>query len=80
MNVKAVTKPTEAKTTDAVDVVVQIADLVLAVKGAEKATSIEAIFRTTSRAAGLLPFKDRAERVTTGNSAAIQIARRTNLL
>jgi hypothetical protein len=34
----------------------------------------------STRAAGLLQFKDREEKIATENAAAVQIARRSNLI
>jgi hypothetical protein len=80
MSVKSTTKP-EPKTDapDAVEVVIQIADLVLAHRGTEKAT-LGTISRTTARAAGLLLFKNKEEKIAAENAAAVQIARRSNLI
>jgi hypothetical protein len=79
MSVKAAKTEAKTEAPAAVDVVIQIADLVLAHRGAEKAT-LAAIARSTARAAGLLAFKDREERTTAENSAAVEIARRANLI
>jgi hypothetical protein len=80
MSVKPVTKP-EAKpeAANAADVVVQIADIVLAHRGDQKPT-LTAISRTTTRAAGLLHFDTREEKIACENQAAVQIARRSNLI
>jgi hypothetical protein len=76
---KSTTKPEpRIDAPDAVEVVVQIADLVLAHRGTEKAMGT--ISRTTTRAAGLLPFKNREEKIAVENAAAVQIARRSNLI
>jgi hypothetical protein len=79
MSVKSAAK-TEPKTEapNAVEVVIQIADIVLAHRG-QKAT-LSAIARTTQRAAGLVAFADRDERTAAENAAAVEIARRSNLI
>jgi hypothetical protein len=66
MSAKSTTTKPETAKTDAVDLVVQIADIVLAQRGEAKLT-LTTIARTTSRAAGLLHFEE--------NAAAVQIAR-----
>jgi hypothetical protein len=59
--------------------VVQIADIVLAQRGAEKAT-LASIAKTTARAAGLLHFKTKEEKTAAENAAAVEIAKRVNLI
>jgi hypothetical protein len=77
---KSTTKPEpRIDAPEAVEVVVQIADLVLAHRGGAKPT-LAAISRTTTRAASLLPFKNREEKTAAENAAAVQIARRSNLI
>jgi hypothetical protein len=48
--------------------------------GGELKPTLAAISRTTGRAAGLLQFKDREEKIAAENAAAVQIARRSGLI
>ena len=81
MSVKSITK-NEAKidAPNAADVIVAIADIVLAHRGANETATLTAISRITSRAAGLLAFKTREEKIAAENAAAVQIARRSGLI
>jgi hypothetical protein len=80
------TKPTEPTTVEpsvpngTVEIVVQIADLVLSQRGAAEKMTLTAISRTTSRAAGLLHFESKEAKIAAENQAAVQIARRSNLI
>jgi hypothetical protein len=78
MSVKSI--KTEPKADAAVDVVVQIADIVLAHRGSGEKATLTTISRTAQRAAGLLAFKDRDTRIAAENAAAVEIARRSNLI
>jgi hypothetical protein len=81
MSVKSTTKPAvKTDAHNAVEVVVQIADLVLTHLGADEKPTLTAISRTTARAAGLLLFKNKEEKIAAENAAAVQIARRSNLI
>jgi hypothetical protein len=78
MTAKSTTKP-EPSTAEAADIVVQIADIVLSQRK-DARPSLSAISRATERAAGLLSFKKREDRIVAANSAAIAIAKRANLV
>ena len=79
MSMKNTTAKPQAEATDAIQVVVQIADIVIAHRMAEKAT-LAAVARVASRSAGLLAFKSKAERTAAENAAAVQIAKRLSLI
>jgi hypothetical protein len=81
MSAKSTTK-TEPKieAPEAVEIVVQISDLVLQERGSKDVPTLTAIARTTSRAAGLLHFETREEKIAAENAAAMTIAKRSNLI
>jgi hypothetical protein len=86
---KATTKTTEPTTVEPsgpngppadVEIVVAISDLVLKQRKATEGPTLTAISRTTSRAAGLLHFESKEAKIAAENAAAVQIARRSNLI
>jgi hypothetical protein len=80
MSVKSIKQEPKTDAPNAVDVIVQISDIVLAHRGAAESTTLTAISRTTARAAGLLVFKSKEEKINAENAAAIAIAKRANLI
>jgi hypothetical protein len=73
-------EPTTTEKPTSTEVVIQIADIVMAHHGTDKMPTLTAISRATVRAAGLLVFETREARTAAENAAAVQIARRSSLI